>query len=218
MHPPTNPRKHCLIAPQNDFFFISHYHSPSEGFSLLDTHQPPPTTSPKSSLTQPYIIHTRPTEQKHLLKNRQSKITETDLTRLRALTTHTLTTAEVRRYIHNIPTFLRLHRAVAGGISANSSRHLTLLSRVLAAFHSAPALHGSALFKPLGPSRSPFVSPSLVTLAARKVYPHRIETATPAEERSMQWGSEWGAVERMLQGKTPELILEEVLQAVEVPL
>ncbi len=218
MSPATNPRKHCLIVRQNDFFFISHYHSPSEGFSLLETHQPPPTTSPTSSSTQPYIIRTRSTEQKHPFQNRQSKVTETDLTRLRTLTTHTLTTAEVRRYIHNIPTFLRLHRAVAGGVSANSSRHLTLLSRVLAAFHTAPALHGSGLSKPLGPSRSPFVSPSLVALAARKIYPHRIELATPAEERSMQWGSEWGPVERMLQGKTPELILEEVLQAVEVPL
>ena len=40
------------------------------------------------------------------------------------------TTAEMRRYIHNIVTFLRLHRAAVGtSISALSSRQLTLLAR-----------------------------------------------------------------------------------------
>lgn len=38
-------------------------------------------------------------------------------------------TPEMRRYIHNILTFMRLNRAVGGGVSALSSRHLTLLTR-----------------------------------------------------------------------------------------
>lgn len=211
--------KLCLISPQNDFFFISHYHSPSLDHPLLDSHQPRSTTPPSASVTQPYIARPRSTNNSnHPYEKPPPIITESDLSRLIALTKRTLTTAEVRRYIHNIPTFLRLHRAVAGGVSAISSRHLTQLSCVLAAFHSPPAMHGQPLLKAMDASRSPFVSPSIVALAARKVYPHRIEVATPAEERSMQWGSEWEAVKWMLQGMTPELILEEVLQAVEVPL
>ena len=63
-----------------------------------------------------------------------------------------------------------------------------------------------------------YVTPSLVALAARKVYPHRIYVTSPQNERSMQYGSELAAVTAMLEGITPELIIDEVLTAVEVPL
>ena len=36
-------------------------------------------------------------------------------------------TAEVKRYLQNIVVFLRLHRAVAGGISARATKHFDLL-------------------------------------------------------------------------------------------
>lgn len=62
------------------------------------------------------------------------------------------------------------------------------------------------------------MSPSLVGLAARKVYPHRIEIVTPEQERSVQWGSTVEAVRDMLEGVTTEEVIEEVLVAVEVPL
>ena len=38
-------------------------------------------------------------------------------------------TAEVKRYLHNIVVFLRLHRAVAGGVSAQATKHFDLLVR-----------------------------------------------------------------------------------------
>lgn len=63
-----------------------------------------------------------------------------------------------------------------------------------------------------------YVTPSLVALAARKVYPHRITICTPENERSMQWGSDIKAVSAMLDGLTPEDLIEEVLSTVEVPL
>jgi hypothetical protein len=36
--------------------------------------------------------------------------------------------SEVRAYLHNIVVFMRLHRAVAGGISALSTRHFNTLA------------------------------------------------------------------------------------------
>lgn len=63
-----------------------------------------------------------------------------------------------------------------------------------------------------------YVTPSLVALAARKVYPHRLFITSPQNERSMQYGSELAAVTSMLEGITPEHVIEEVLTAVEMPL
>ena len=34
---------------------------------------------------------------------------------------------EVKRYLHNILTFLRLHRAVGGGVSPRATQHFNLL-------------------------------------------------------------------------------------------
>jgi hypothetical protein len=68
--------------------------------------------------------------------------------------------------------------------------------------------------------RSATVTPSLVALAARKVYKHRIvlvAAAEPARERSMQWGSELGAVAAVLHGVTSESVIDEVLSEVPVP-
>lgn len=63
-----------------------------------------------------------------------------------------------------------------------------------------------------------FVTPALVAMAARKIYPHRIEITTPENERSMQYGSDLAAVTALLKGVTAEQVIEEVLVAVEAPL
>jgi len=63
-----------------------------------------------------------------------------------------------------------------------------------------------------------YVSPSLVALAARKIYPHRIKITTPERERSMQWGSSLEAVKTVLEGVTVQDVIEEVLESVETPL
>lgn len=63
-----------------------------------------------------------------------------------------------------------------------------------------------------------YMSPSMVALAARKIYPHRIVITAPEDERSMQWGSSVEAVKAVLEGVTPEDVIEEVLESVEAPL
>ncbi|KAI9709548.1 MAG: hypothetical protein M1820_003308 [Bogoriella megaspora] len=124
-----------------------------------------------------------------------------DVDYLQTLASEVRITAEVRGYLHNILTFLRAHRAVAGGISATATRHLNVLVRALAPLHALT-----------------FVPPSLVALAVRKVYSHRLLLVAPEDERSLQWGSDVEAVKELLEGLTVEDVIEDVLKTVEVPL
>jgi MoxR-like ATPase len=124
-----------------------------------------------------------------------------DVETLKHLETGVRLSPEIRGYIHNVVVFARMHRAVGSGVTALATRNFNKLARALAPFHGLS-----------------YVSPSLVALAARKVYTHRITITAPENERSMQWGSSLEAVKEMLDGVTPEDVIEEVLQAVEVPL
>lgn len=65
---------------------------------------------------------------------------------------------------------------------------------------------------------SEFVTPALVALAARKIYPHRLSIVSAAKERSMQYGSSLASVANMLRNFTPDSVIEEVLACVEAPL
>jgi len=96
---------------------------------------------------------------------------------------------------------LRLHRAVACGISAAATRHFDKLAKCLA------PLHGLS-----------YATPSLIALAARKVYLHRIYIVKPEKERSMQYGSDLEAVRALIGGIGPEEVIEHVLSGAEVPL
>ena len=107
---------------------------------------------------------------------------------------------DVLRYQMNVVSFLRMHRAVGGGISPTATRHFTQLMRLLAPIH-----------------RLDFVTPALVGLAARKIYLHRISIVPPETERSMQWGSDLKAVQALLDGVGPEDVIEDVLGMVTAP-
>ena len=61
------------------------------------------------------------------------------------------------------------------------------------------------------------MTPSLVALAAKKIYRHRIKIASPEKERSMQYGSDIEAVREMLEGLTTEAVIETVLETVVCP-
>jgi MoxR-like ATPase len=64
-----------------------------------------------------------------------------------------------------------------------------------------------------------FVTPALVSLAAFKIYSHRLELAQKAEdERSVMWGSSPAAVEAYLRQIDAEAVIEEVLSSVKAPL
>ena len=101
----------------------------------------------------------------------------------------------------NIISFLRMHRAVADGMTPTATKHLERLTRCLAPLHKAD-----------------FVTPALVGLAVKKVFLHRIRITPPEKERSMQWGSALEAVEAVLEDVGPEEVIEDVLSMVTAPL
>ncbi|KAF2190110.1 hypothetical protein K469DRAFT_23526 [Zopfia rhizophila CBS 207.26] len=188
-----------LTTHLNDQFFISHNHQADDGLPNLEDHQiDEPISDDDASTTS--VVRTSPL----LLQKRPSPsliFSQDDISKLTALTAEVKISSEVRAYLHNIVVFMRLHRAVAGGISAMATRHFDTLAHALA------PLHGLT-----------YISPSLVALAARKIYPHRIMITSPENERSMQWGSSLEAVKAVLEGVTVGDVIEEVLQSVDVPL
>ncbi|CAG7947260.1 unnamed protein product [Penicillium nalgiovense] len=110
------------------------------------------------------------------------------------------TSAEVVRYIQDIVVFLRLSRAVAGGVSASANIQFSRFAQLLAPLHGID-----------------YLTPSIVALAARRVFRHRIIVTPPGEDRSLQYGSNLHAVSDVLADVTPDSILDGVL-ALEPPL
>ena len=62
-----------------------------------------------------------------------------------------------------------------------------------------------------------YVTPSLVALAARKVYSHRIVMATPQRERSTQYGTSLVSAQEILEGLDPQKVIDNVLGSVRCP-
>ncbi|KAF2873499.1 hypothetical protein BDV95DRAFT_517307 [Massariosphaeria phaeospora] len=182
-----------------DQFFISHKHQDVHGLPNLEELESKDLVSEDDASTSSVVRS--PPAQAEKRGNSSLTFSEEDLKTLTSLTAQVMVNSEVRAYLHNIVVFMRLHRAVAGGISAMGTRHFNTLVHVLA------PLHGLS-----------YVTPSLVALAARKTYPHRITITTPENERSMQWGSSLDAVKAVLRGVTVEDVIEEVLESVEAPL
>ena len=58
-----------------------------------------------------------------------------------------------------------------------------------------------------------YATPSLIALAARKIYLHRIHIVQPEKERSIQYGSDLETVAALLEGVGPEEVIEDVLSA-----
>ena len=120
---------------------------------------------------------------------------------LRTLSDQVRMTGEVAAYLHNVVIFMRMSRYVKGGVTAAATRHLRAVAMALAPLHGLD-----------------YVPPSLIALAARKVYPHRLVLATAETERSLQWGSDPVAVKEALDGLTAEDVIDDVLGSVETPL
>lgn len=123
-----------------------------------------------------------------------------DISHLSQLAQQVRVDVDVVRYQMNIVSFLRMHRAVARGVTPAATKHLDKLMRCLAPLHALD-----------------YVTPALVALAARKVYLHRIRIAAPEKERSMQWGSRLEAVRILLDGFGPEHVIDEVLAMMTAP-
>ncbi|KAG7288837.1 hypothetical protein NEMBOFW57_005196 [Staphylotrichum longicolle] len=226
----------------NDFFYLGHWHDPDEdGFPYLeeelgrqkDERDDDAVSTTSSSSVVKLNLHSPPStstglglDSQWLTRNNSTRtsssggsssssssisprrngdppvFTEVDISRLSLLSQTTHTSVAVTRYQSNIAAFLRTHRAVApGSVTPAATTQLARLCRSLAPLHGLD-----------------YVTPSLVALAARKVYLHRVQVVDdPRKERSVQWGSDVGMVRGMLEGMGAEEVLEEVLGAVGVP-
>ncbi|KAK7516388.1 hypothetical protein IWZ03DRAFT_188454 [Phyllosticta citriasiana] len=196
----------ALLAPDStdeldvhlrDQIFISHYHQPEDGLPNLDGFGSVDNDNDFDAASLSSVV--RPSTSK--VGRKTPTFSQDEMSSLTKRIPHIRLSSEMRAYLQNMVVFMRLHRAVAGGVSPQATRHLDLLVRALAPLHGLD-----------------FVTPSLVALAARKIYPHRIVLTTPENERSLQWGSDIEAVRQVLDGVVVEDVIDDVLSQVEVPL
>ncbi|PGH03235.1 hypothetical protein AJ79_07430 [Helicocarpus griseus UAMH5409] len=181
----------------NDHILMSYYHDPHDGFVNLEESSgwfSDDQGSMSSIVRKPSPGLHKEVDQSYIIREELIDI-------LRQFGDNVTLSTDINCYLQNIVIFLRINRGVAGGISVASTRHFQLLTRCLAALQ-----------------RIDYVSPSLIALAARRVYRHRISVAEPAGDRSLMYGSTLKAVDLVLADATPEMIIEEVLAEVEAPL
>ncbi|KAL5615514.1 uncharacterized protein BROUX77_001351 [Berkeleyomyces rouxiae] len=186
-----------LTTHLNDQFFIAHFYDPEDGFVYLGNGEAEALHNDTDSVKSTASVVRRSTSDLCL---DEATFSELDISTLSSLSTHVKTDTEVLRYQLNIAAFLRMHRAVASGISPTATKHLEKLCCCLAPLH-----------------RIDFVTPALVVLATRKVYPHRIVMAATEQERSMQWGSDSKTVGAYLEDFGPEDVIEDVIEMVSAP-
>ncbi|KAL3441591.1 hypothetical protein BJX65DRAFT_245269 [Aspergillus insuetus] len=175
-----------------DHLIISHYHDPEDGYAYLEDDDGWHSDG-QGSLSS--VVHRTGTRE-----SRHPSVDFQLLDKLNAASNAVRVTAELTRYQQDIVVFLRLSRAVAGGISARSNVHFTKLAKLVAIIHGIN-----------------YLTPPIVALAAKKVFRHRIVVAKPEDDRSLQYGSDLKAVAKVLEYATPDTILESVL-TLEAPL
>ncbi|KAJ5697426.1 hypothetical protein N7488_011110 [Penicillium malachiteum] len=174
-----------------DQLFISHFHEPNDGYVYLEENE----WLTDGQLSTTSVIHTP----KHSQKT--AKISQIIVERFREDSSSVTTNAEVVRYIQDIVVFLRLSRSVAGGVSARANQQFGQFARLLAPLHGID-----------------YLTPSIVALAARKVFRHRIVVASAEDDRSLQYGSNREAIADILADVTPESILDRVVLELEPPI
>ncbi|KAL2826507.1 hypothetical protein BDW59DRAFT_145280 [Aspergillus cavernicola] len=174
-----------------DNLIISHFHDSEDGYVYLE--EDDWRSDGQASMSS--VVHRTDARE-----NQHPSIDRDLLNKLHEAGKRVRVTAELVRYHQDIVVFLRLSRAVAGGISARSNIQFTKLTKLLAVIHGID-----------------YLTPSIVALAAQKVFRHRIVVAKPEDDRSLQYGSDLKAVARVLEYATPDTILESVL-TLEAPL
>ncbi|KAK4203342.1 hypothetical protein QBC40DRAFT_318038 [Triangularia verruculosa] len=194
----------------NDFFYLSHWHDsfhhhlpshPQSDDNISIASSDSIIKHPSSSSAQLHGLPSTPPYQNQ--RNKPALVTEDDISLLSQLTTSAHVDVDVLRYQMNVVSHMRIHRAVVGGVTPQATKHLQYLCKSLA------PLHG------LG-----YVTTSLVGLAVKKVFGHRLVLVTEeveGRERSLQWGSEGDAIKTVLEGWGTEEVLEDVLGGVGVP-
>ncbi|KAJ5218648.1 uncharacterized protein N7498_000747 [Penicillium cinerascens] len=175
----------------SEHLLISHYHDPADGYVYLEEND----WLSDGQISASSVIHSPKTFEKT-----SAKVDRLAIDKLREASDSVTSSAEVVRYIQDIVVFLRLSRAVAGGVSAKANNDFARFAQFLAPLHGID-----------------YLTPSIVALAARKVFRHRIVVATPDDDRSLQYGSGLEAVSSVLVDVTPDSILDGVL-ALEPPI
>ncbi|TLD26810.1 hypothetical protein PspLS_05323 [Pyricularia sp. CBS 133598] len=160
----------------NDLLYMAHWHDPEDGFVNMEEMR-----AAEDTATEPVF-------------------SDADVSTLAKATQNVQFDIEVVRYQMNIVSFLRIHRAVDGGITPTATKHFERLTKCLAPLHGLD-----------------FVTPSLVSMAAKKVYLHRVKMVKAPAERSMQWGSDLAAVKAVLEDIGPEDVIEDVIAMVTPP-
>ncbi|EED22899.1 conserved hypothetical protein [Talaromyces stipitatus ATCC 10500] len=181
----------------NDFFLFSHFHEIDAGLPNLEGDEGWPSDD-QASVSSVVRKSQRYNDHFHT-NNRQ--VPEQMILHLRLLSDAVSVSAEVNRYLHNIVVFLRLNRAVAGGVSAKATKYFMIVAKSLASMHGIN-----------------YLTPSVVCLAAKKVYRHRIIVAKPEDDRSLQYGSHLSSVTMILKDIDPDQIIDAVISEVEVPI
>jgi hypothetical protein len=108
---------------------------------------------------------------------------------------------EMHRYVYDIIIHLRAHRCVYRGIPTAIIPELHVLCKAL-----------SALFG------RDFVIPTIVKLAVRKLIPLHLILMPPEHEPTLIYGSDIELVKELMKRVTPEIVVEDVLRKVSVPL
>ncbi|KAI9043394.1 uncharacterized protein KD926_003545 [Aspergillus affinis] len=186
--PRLNP--HLL---KNDHFIISHFHDDSDGYIYQEENDDWLSDSQMSASS---VVRKSEAPQ----NKRNPNIDRKTLDKLERASNAVTAGADIVRYQQDIIVFFRLSRAVVGGISVRSNIHFKTLSKLLATLHGID-----------------YLTPSIVALAAKKVFRHRIVVAKPEDDRSLQYGSDLKTVSQVLAYATPDTILESVL-ALETPI
>ncbi|KAF4553810.1 AAA lid domain-containing protein [Elsinoe fawcettii] len=182
----------------NDLFAIAHHHQAadaSDSDSLSYRSRLTSDSASYRSVLQADLSRSRPGSIRSILLGPDT------LVDLRLAAAKVNMTAEVSAYLQNVIVAMRLHRYVAGGISALATRHLRMVARSMAVLHGLD-----------------YVTPAIVGLAVRKVYLHRLVLADERTERSLRWGSDAEAVKENMKGVTVERAIDTVLASVQSPL
>ncbi|KIX08741.1 uncharacterized protein Z518_03398 [Rhinocladiella mackenziei CBS 650.93] len=194
----TTSSKHVRLNRHlNDRIFMSHSHSPDDGFPNLeelayadksDDDDSADSYSPSPNMRRQTIIASR-------------RIDKKLIEQLRRQGQATTITPEIRRYLQDVVAFLRMERGVDGGVTPYATTLFLTLAKYLAPFQGID-----------------YVTPSLVALAANKIYPHRIIIATPDRERSAQYGTDLASAQDLVQDLDPHKVIQNVLETVECPI
>lgn len=108
---------------------------------------------------------------------------------------------EIKVYMQDIVVFLRTHRLVRKGVSPKAVKDFDRLLRTFC------VLHGTL-----------YATPSLVALAARKIFPLKLEICIPQDEPTLHYGSDIKLLSKWVSKWDQEMVIDDVLNNVMAPL